>query len=270
MKVVAGLAVGLVLAALSAFLSRRRWRHARERADTWFPEYPDIPENPVLRRQLAVGAVLSENNAFPINVLEPHKSRAEMREWLASWWDARDSEQARERIHALLAGGHAVTFDTLIAVAAEGDPDASREHLEEAFAAELDEDPELAEFISHHPEALSRLEALGYLVTPADIARGTRAYDLGRAVTVARAAFGAGYVKREEAMALVRMAAFLAARSSASWREFATSYLLGRALWGGVDDPSFDAMVRIADELQRNPRSPWVRDGWFSGRKADR
>lgn len=263
MKVGAGLAVGLVLAALSAHLSQRRWRRSRERADTWFPEYPDVPENPVLQRQLAVGAVLSENNAFPVNVLDPHKSRAEMREWLASWWDTRDSEQARARIHALLTGGHAVTFDTLIAVASEGDPDASREYLEEVFAAELDKDPELAEFISHHPEALSRLEALGYLLTPADIARGTRAYDLGRAVTVARVAFGADYLKREEAFTLVRMAAFLAARSFASWRQFATSYLLGRALWGGVDDPSFDAMVRIADELQRNPRSPWVRHGWF-------
>jgi hypothetical protein len=68
-------------------------------------------------------------------------------------------------------------------------------------------------------------------------------------------------------MALVRMAAFLAERSFGSWRQFATSYLLGRALWGGVDDPSFDAMVRIADELQRKPRSPWGRDGGFGARK---
>lgn len=68
-------------------------------------------------------------------------------------------------------------------------------------------------------------------------------------------------------MALVRMAAFLAERSFASWRQFATSYLLGRALWGGVDDPGFDAMVRIADELQRKPRSPWGRDGGFGARK---
>ena len=262
-KVAAGLAVGLALAALSAFLSRRHWRRSRERAETWFSEYPDVPDNPVLRRQLAVGAVLSENNAFPVNVLEPHKSRDEMREWLATWWNAHDSDQTRERIHALLTGGHAMTFDTLIRVAAEGDPDASREHLEKAFEAELNEDPELAEFIAHHPEAISRLEALGYLVTLADVARGTRAYDLGRAVTVARVAFGAGHLKREEALALVRMAAFLAARSFASWRQFATSYLLGRAFWGGVDDPSFDAMVRITDELQRNERSPWVRDGWF-------
>lgn len=267
-KVVAGLVVGVALAALSAYLSRRHWRRSAERMETWFPEYPDVPDNPVLRRQLAVGAVLNENNAFPINVLDPHKSRAEMRDWLASSWSTRNAEQARERIHALLTGGHAVTFDALIAVAAEGDPDASREHLEEVFASELDEDPELAEFISHHPEAIARLEALGYLVTPADIARGTRAYDFGRAVTVARVAFGAGYLKREEAMALVRMAAFLAARSFASWRQFATSYLLGRALWGGVDDPSFDAMVRIADELLRNPRSPWMRDGWFGGADA--
>lgn len=262
-NIVAGLVVGLVFAVLSAWLSRRRWRRSNERWDTWFPEYPDIPGNPVLRRQLAVGAVLNQNNGFPINTLDPQKPREEMRVWLASWWDARNSEQARERIHSLLTGGHAVTFDRLIAVAAEGDPDASRVHLEDAFAEVLDDDPELAEFISHHPEAISRLETLGYLTTPADIARGTRAYDLGRAATVARVAFGAGFLKREEAMALVRMAAFLAERSFASWREFATSYLLGRALWGGVDDPDFDAMVRIADELQRNPRSPWVRDGWF-------
>ncbi|MBL8261969.1 MAG: hypothetical protein JNM58_06040 [Xanthomonadaceae bacterium] len=46
----------------------------------------------------------------------------------------------------------------------------------------------LAEFMAHHPETIARLEALGYLAAPADIARGTRAYDLGRAVTIARVA----------------------------------------------------------------------------------
>lgn len=263
-QAVAGLAAGFALAATTHFLSRRRWRNSRDRHDTWFPEFPDVPENPDLMRQLAVGAILSENNGFPINVLDPHKSRAEMRAWLSGSWDANNAEQTRERIQSLLMHGHAETFDMLISVAAQGDPDAMREHLQNAFAAELENDPELAEFIANQPEALARLEKLGYLVTPADVGRGTRAYDLGRAVTVSRVAFGAGYLKRDEALALVRMSAFIAARTFGSWRQFATSYLLGRALWGGVDDPDFEGMVRITEELLRNARSPWLRHGWFT------
>lgn len=264
LQIVAGIAVGLTLAVVSAYLGRRRWQRSPERWNDWFPELPDVPENPELCRQLAVGAVLGVNNAFPINTLSPEKSRAEMRQWLAEFWDARTAAQARERVQSLLTGGHAATFDTLISVAAEGDPDASDAYLTHVFEDQLDENPELADFIAHHQNAVARLEALGYLVTAQDTDRGTRAYDLGRAVVVSRVAFGAGYLGREEALAMIRLAAFAAARSFASWRQFATSYLLGRAMWGGVEDSSFEPMVRITEELLGNPRSPWLRFGWFS------
>lgn len=263
-KVVAGIIVGVLLAAGGALWSKLQWRRSRERAETWFPEFPDALDLPDLTRQLAVGAVLAENNGFPVNVVDPHKSRAEMRAWLADYWDTDSADDARRRVHELLTHGHAHTFDAIIGIAAQGDPDASREHLEEWFAEELHYDPELAEFVAHHPQALARLEALGYLVTPADIERGTRAYDLGRAVAVCRVAVGAGYLQQQEALALVRMAAYAAERKFASWRQFATSYLLGRALWGGVDDPNFDAMVQIVDQLLKNQRSPWLRCGWFA------
>jgi hypothetical protein len=262
-QIIAGVGVGLVLAATSAWLSRRRWQRSGERWKAWFPEAPDVPENLDLTRQLAVGAILGVNNAFPVNTLDPHKPRAEMRAWLAGAWNTRDAAQVRENVQSLLMEGHSATFDRLIEAARDGDPDASREHLEAVFSDDLATDPELAEFIAHHPEALARLEALGYLVTPADVDRGTRAYDLGRAVVVTRVAFGAGFVGREEAMAMIRMAAFITARTFSSWREFATSYLLGRAMWGGVDEPDFEGMVRIVEELLRNPRSPWLRCGWF-------
>jgi len=262
-QIIAGVAVGLGFAATSAWLARRRWQRSDGRWKAWFPEAPDVPENLDLTRQLAVGAILGVNNAFPVNTIDPRKSRAEMRAWLAGAWDTRDAARARENVQSLLTEGHSATFDQLIDVARDGDPDASRESLEHVYSERLASDPELAEFIAHHPEALARLEALGYLVTGADIDRGTRAYDLGRAVVVTRVAFGAGFFGREEAMAMIRMAAFIAARHFSSWREFATSYLLGRAMWGGVDEPDFEGMVRIAEELLRNPCSSWQRCGWF-------
>jgi len=262
-QVVAGVALGMVLAASSAWWAKRRWQRSDERRKAWFPEAPEVPENLNLARELAVGAVLGVNNAFPVNTLDPHKPRAEMRSWLADFWNTRNAAQARECVQSLLMECHSATFDRLIEAANEGDPDASREHLEQVFVDDLERNPELGEFIAHHPEAIARLEALGYLVTQADIGRGTRAYDLGRAVVVSRVAFGAGYFNRAEAMTMIRMAVFVAARTFSSWREFATSYLLGRAIWGGVDDPDFEGMVRIVEELLRNPRSPWQRCGWF-------
>jgi hypothetical protein len=263
MQIIAGTAAGLVLAASSAWMAKRRWQRSDERWAAWFPEASDVPENLDLTRELAVGAVLGVNNAFPVNTLDPHKPRAEMRAWLAGSWNTRNAVQAREAVQSLLMEGHSATFDLLIEAAAEGDPDASREHLEQVFVDDMQRNPELGGFIAHHPEAIARLEALGFLVTQADVDRGTRAYDLGRAVVVSRVAFGAGYFNRSEAMAMIRMAAFVSQRTFKSWREFATSYLLGRALWGGVDDPDFEGMVRIVEELLRNPRSPWQRCGWF-------
>ncbi len=256
-----------ILVLSSALISRRRWR--REREQTWFPTLDGLPDNPTLNRQLAVGAVLGQNNMFPFNALDPRKSKSEMRAWLSGSWQVNSREQAQEALETLLNDGHSVIFDRLIAYST------ARPH-ETGNASEAENDPETddndeyaytdlagGEYAANLPGALAWIQKFDPTVTSADLQRGTIAYDLGRATTVARVAFGAGYLKRAEAVAYVNAAAIASERRFGSWREFGISYLLGRAIWGGVNDPDFEGMALIVTELQRNPRSPWLRYGWL-------
>lgn len=245
----------------SILISRRRWR--REREQTWFPTLDGLPDNAILNRQMAVGAVLGQNNMFPFNALDPRKSKSEMRAWLSGPWQVNSREQATEAIETLLNDGHSVIFDRLIAATTASTPPVT--HDTEADLEDEDTFTDFAsdEYAANLPIALEWIRKFDPTVTLTDIQRGTIAYDLGRAATVARVAFGAGYLNRAEAVAFIQAAAVASAQRFESWREFGISYLLGRAIWGGVNDPDFEGMAQIVSELLRNPRSPWIRYGWF-------
>jgi hypothetical protein len=259
----AGVGVGMAFAAFKAVSDKRAFRSSADRAPEWFPRYPSAPEDGNSMRKLGVGAILSENNGFPVNTADPCKPKAEMREWLQSSWQVGSREDAEAAILHLIEEGHSRIFDTIIAESRQTNADNVLERIEQQLAGRGFAAGELAEFVEHHAECRSKLEAWAYLSSRKDMDRGTRAYDLGRAVTVARVAYGAGYLSARDTWVFIDMAAEQSAREFASWREFAVSYMLGRAIWSGVEDPDLENMHKIAVQLQTHPRSPWVTEGWF-------
>ncbi len=263
LTIVSGLALGAGIGFLHLFFARRAYRLSPDRATEWFSERPLTRSDRTLMRQLAVGGILNENNFFPINAVDPCKSKKEMRAWLLDAWHVYDHYGATTEIEHLLDKGHGEIFDAILALSPQMDSETLRQHLEQRFggpAAAAD----IREFVDNHAVCLPTLEAWGYLTSPADLERGTRAYDWGRAVTVARVARGAGYLTEREARGFIARAALLSAQAFDSWREFAVSYLLGRAIWGGIGDPHLKCMHEIAAQLQTHPHSPWVTEGWFA------
>ncbi len=262
-QVVAGLTVGVVIASLSAFAARRAYRRSPDRTDVWFSKQPWKRDDPSLVRQLAVGGILNESNWFPINTLDPCKPRDEMRAWLQTAWGIASQAAAAEAIQSLITSGHARIFDEILTRAPGKSTEALFVEIEKMFAGTLPDDGDLREFVDNHAVCMPVLHEWGYLRSPDGHGLTTRAYDLGRAVTVARVAFGAGYLSQPQAMNAISQASALAAARFGSWSQFANSYMLGRAIWGSIHDPELENMHRIVEQLQRHPESPWVRFGWF-------
>jgi Protein of unknown function (DUF1266) len=262
LEVGAGLLVGGV-GSYIAWLSSRYRRIKPGEEPEWFYQMPGHMEFKFLTRRIAVGAVLNEFNFFPVNLVHPCKPKAEMQEWLSDAWSVFDEYSATQQVESLLSSGHSDIFEVLVQRWPELGTEGVRQHLHDAFDGQLASDTDLDEFVDHYAGCRATMEQLGYITCDADLARGTRAYDYGRAVTVARVAHGAGYLSRRHANRLIKQAAALSAQAFGSWKQFAASYMLGRAIWGGVDDPCFMQQHEVVKYLQTSRHSPWVRLGWF-------
>jgi hypothetical protein len=87
------------------------------------------------------------------------------------------------------------------------------------------------------------------------------AWDIARAVMVARHAFTAGYVTEAEAWSHVRGAALAAQQNFPSWAEYGHRYLRGYRRW--ENNPRKQTERRnMIEALSRNPDSPWCRLDW--------
>ena len=220
----------------------------------------DPAADPERVRRLSVGAILAEDNGFPIDALHPGKPVPAMRAWLSDFWGIRSGEDARMEVEKLLQGaGHGPLFDAFIQLR-DVPPDQRLEVLRLHAPHARPED--LQEFLGHYPAVLGALRGEG-LCGATEAPATAIAYDWGRAVVVARVALGAEFLTADEVDVYVRRAAELARGRFGSWSAFAASYLFARGVWGGVDDPSFRGQCQIARELLTLPASPWVRCGWW-------
>lgn len=210
-----------------------------------------------LRKAIAVGAVLSENNTFPTNRIETGRPVEDMRAWLAESWGVFSEANARHEIDHLFAEGHRVVLDRVAVLG----PTMSTHELAETLQVEFDghvRASDLCEFAENFPAVGPTLVELGHLARPEDLAAfGALAYDIGRAVTVTRVAVSAGHLDATTAEAYLMDALRIAEATFPTWGSFAASYLAGRALWGGVDDPTFHTMNDMVMMLLERPESPW-------------
>lgn len=83
------------------------------------------------------------------------------------------------------------------------------------------------------------------------------AWDMGRIVNVARYSYDLGYISESIAWDYISFAARDAAMRYADWADFAKSYLIGRAMWGGKNVGFYLAMSMVK-ELKEDRKSPWA------------
>ncbi len=150
---------------------------------------------------------------------------------LAADWHIRTAGEARGTLAWLLEEGHRALYPQVCRILFSV-PRTAREReivlLNDRF------DPvRLAHCIDNLERAMPDLRASRLLGSRVDLARGVLAWDMSRAIHVARAAYDCGMQTEAQAWAVIEQAASQVFAQMASWQEVAVSYLLGRAMWAG-------------------------------------
>lgn len=94
-----------------------------------------------------------------------------------------------------------------------------------------------------------------------DLKIGTDAWDFGRIVFVARVCFTLGYITESQAWHYINEIVKLTKKKFNNWEDYATSYMLGRAMWSG-DDGEWETVAGFAADALDAKESPWTKLKW--------
>lgn len=78
-------------------------------------------------------------------------------------------------------------------------------------------------------------------------------WNYGRSAFLARCCYELGYLSENELKEYLAKAYTDLKKYCSTWQEYTTSYIFGRAIWGGSNN---DGMVQIANDLLNNENSP--------------
>lgn len=212
-----------------------------------------VPQNltPEQFSAISVGAINAEQTEYFCDSLTTGSDVDEIMENLSDYYDITDRESALETLEWLYTSGHRVYFDA-IKMAVSG-----QDNKIYADGLDADDAERIQEYISNLQESVDDLIEEGFLNQIADIAKcSILAWDMGRLVLVTRCCFDAEYISEEEAWSYIMNAHRVCKEQYASWDEFASGYVIGRAMWSG-SDMSLMGIITIAQELLEDDESPW-------------
>lgn len=79
------------------------------------------------------------------------------------------------------------------------------------------------------------------------------AWNYGRGAFLSRCCYEAGYISEVELTEYLQKSHTGLRNYCRTWKEYTTSYIFGRAIWGGSNN---DGMIQIADDLLNSEKSP--------------
>lgn len=246
-------------------------------------KYRNCPDGNVVDKAalkaLYAGLINSEQIMAYCDSYTTGLSHGTLTEGLGTYWDINSPEEARTELESLRCYGHRFFYgivvdifnegvkeneeyfilDALIASGRYGDPEVLREEIVAQKNIQIMSDLETT---------LSKLENLRSVYRQLkdkvngpylheDYTAGILAWDLGRLVTVARMSLDCKYIEQDE---LNRILAYVDSelhKNFLSWPQFAKSYIIGRACWGG-QSMMLDGIINIAEDLMVDETSPWV------------
>ncbi|QSQ12221.1 DUF1266 domain-containing protein [Myxococcus landrumensis] len=198
-----------------------------------------------------LGAVNAEQvNAYP-NSLETGVPWPRLQAGLNEAWDVTSPQSAAAQVEKLLSQGHRVNFDAALRQLAGVSPDQWERVAKSGNEA-----------LSNLGATLASLKEDKIEFTAEELARGTLAWDLGRAVVVTRMSHDLKFLNESQAWAFIARAAEQAQSQFSSWEQWGKSYLLGRAMWGGAEDGMLSGITAITLECQAAPAGPWTKLAW--------
>ncbi len=184
------------------------------------------------KRLLAFGAVLFVHRFEKVTEIIPEDNIKAHIYGLKSWWGIEDSETAKAVIEDVLSLRKTAELDEFLHNESEtqDEEEISVEQVRKTIADELKMD-------------VTRIEAI----------ESVYAWDIMRAVSLAKWAFWCGYLNENEMWNYMTIASKIATEIGKDWEEYVISFLLGRTLHGfDLDDIVVEAKWLLQHESLRD------------------
>lgn len=166
------------------------------------------------RKLLAYGAILAYHKREAILGITPNTNVDHYVEGLKGAWDISNTQEAHERISALIALHRSTEFDSYLPT-----PSGDIEKIRKQIAKELKLDLNLVK------ETTS-----------------TYGWDIARAIPLIKWCYWTGYITEAECWSYMEDAAAVAKKHGKDWTDYTVSFLLGRTMQGfDLDDISVEA-----------------------------
>ncbi|MDO4729405.1 MAG: DUF1266 domain-containing protein [Bacteroidota bacterium] len=219
-------------------------------------------ENQEQYRKIAIGALYSEQQTAYINSLKTGLAKSDIKKLLSKWWDISNTIQAKDTLNYLQEKGFRYYFNVVLKAYDETDNKEQEHIILSGFdqnSQTYEEDTQKAyQQLIHLQETWQELLQNNIISTKEELLRyGNIGWDCGRLVFLSRLCFDVGYISENEAWDYINRAYELATQNFDTWEEFSKSYVIGRGMWGGKGCYN-ETIMNIAQELLKNPKSPWV------------
>jgi len=203
------------------------------------------------QQAINVGAIMGAMFGDYCNSLRTKKIRSMT---TMEGWGIHSPGDARETISQMITGecGHRVIFD----------------QIKECIDNENNmvfESKRNKQFAKNLRSSIPLLIKEQVISTPAEIPKiSALAWDMGRLVNISRWSYDLKYITEEEAWKAIYIAYEQVLGKYDNWQEFAQSYLVGRAMWGGTAGlmgltriMKLKTIIQITKRLLKHSDSPW-------------
>lgn len=202
------------------------------------------------KKFLAYGAPLSVLDQDNVDSLESNTDADMLKEMLEEWWEVTDKKTLFDNIEWLLnEGEHADADLALSEIRKRGLWNISEEEKE-------DEDSKIGDVV-----AIAEYMIFVNGLTEHALPETVLAWDLVRAVNLARWGFICGYINEDEMWTSIKETAQIAKGKFNSWDEYGKSFAVGRGVWQG-DSDDYEIANESVTTLLEDETSPWKVIKW--------
>jgi len=201
---------------------------------------------------LLIGSMYAEQQSAYLNSYETGLSKHDVRHLVETYWEIYNQTQAIEVLQSL----HTRNQDENIEVVFRAFED--KENYVDILKSNLsNKEDEFAYYLGLFRKLNTVVPDLIEQNSITNFAQLKKTKDsgwnYGRSVFLARCCYELGYLSESQLKEYLAKAYTGLKKYCNTWKEYTTSYIFGRAVWGGANN---GGMMQIADDLLKNVKSP--------------
>lgn len=201
---------------------------------------------------LLVGSMYAEQQLAYLNSYETGKNRSDITKIVATYWDISNRNEALEVLQSLHDRNHDPYMD--VVYKAYSDPENYVDILKSNLPSEGDSFEYYLGLYRSLKNVVPDLIQQKVINDFSELKKiKDTGWNYGRSVFLARCCYELDYLTETELKSYLEKSYTELKQFCSTWKEYTTSYIFGRAIWGG---PHNEGMIVIADDLLTNDKSP--------------